>query len=228
MKSLPDFIRAYGHSLTPHQDSMQAKRDFAVPVVISREYGSGGLEFATRMAENLGYQLCDRNILEQISARAHAPEELVRMLDEKPARTLETFGTSLLRQSGLQASDYAPLLKATLKAFLTLGKVVILGRGAVFAAEPHKSFRLKLVADLPVRVARIMSRFEISESEAKAQLQQVENERRKFLQKLFGHSEADDDLFDLVINTGTYSMDDAFDLAMSAYQKLAGRPAVVR
>ena len=51
-------------------------------ITVSREYGAGGGEVARRLAEALGWELLDRELLHQAAALEHVPDTELERLDE--------------------------------------------------------------------------------------------------------------------------------------------------
>ncbi|MBX7245571.1 MAG: cytidylate kinase-like family protein [Candidatus Sumerlaeaceae bacterium] len=219
MKSMSDFIRAYSAGLASH-DIAPARKKYAPPVVVSREIGSGGRFVARALAERLGFELCDKAILEEIASKSKAPKDLVEMLDEKPGRAMEVFGANLLHGVSMTREDYDRLLKATIHALLDLGNVVILGRGAAFLAEPGKVLRLRLVAPFEMRVANLARYLNIDEHDARKQIHAIEEERHKFHLRLFGKGETSPENFDMGLNMQCLTIDDAVELALDAYNRI--------
>ena len=52
-------------------------------ITVSREYGAGGYEVAKKLAEALGWELLDRELLHQAAAVEHLPDAELERLDEK-------------------------------------------------------------------------------------------------------------------------------------------------
>ena len=65
-------------------------------ISISREYGTGGREIAQKIAQDLGLQLYDRNMLEEIAQEKNIKPEMLESVDE---RTFQLDG----RESGANA-----------------------------------------------------------------------------------------------------------------------------
>jgi cytidylate kinase len=221
MKSMAEFLKAYSQALTKHQPGGSPQRPWRMPVVVSRQVGSGGLLFAQALADRLGFEVCDKKILEEISRRSKVPEDLVRLLDERPGRSLEVFGASLLRGASLSVNDYDAILKGTLRALLQLGNVVIIGRGANFLAEPGKALRVRLVAPLKVRIANIMQRCGVDEKTARQMVHDTDAERAKFMKRVYGQEESAPDSFDLGLNTHKIPIEQAVRIALDVYEFLA-------
>lgn len=220
MEKVSDFVRAYSRVLTSHEQQTSGKTRRTMPIVVSREIGSGGALIAQALALRLGFELCDREILNAIAKSAHVPPDIVELLDEKPGSALSMFGTSILRGDSLNMQDLDKHLKMTVRKLLELGSVVILGRGGVFLAQPGQAFRLRVVAPLDVRVQNLVERLGMSEKDARAKVLHTDSERKKFHQRLFGRSEAQDDSYDLAINTHCLDLDKAVHVALYVYGRL--------
>lgn len=220
MKTVSDFLAAYSRIIAAREVEAKEQRLCKPPIVISREFGSGGYAIAEKLAQRLGFALWDKAILDQIATQAKVPANFLTMLDERPADALELLGASLLHGVSLTPEDYARLLKASIRAVLRLGSAVIVGRGAIFLAEPGKAFRLRVVAPLPLRIRNVANRYQISEEEAAKRIEKLDKERRQFLLRYFGTEEATADCFDLALNTECLGHDDCVELALSAYERV--------
>ena len=60
-------------------------------ITVSREYGAGGGEVARRLAETLGWELLDRDLLHQAAALEHVPDAELERLDEKAVSVADRF-----------------------------------------------------------------------------------------------------------------------------------------
>jgi cytidylate kinase len=226
MKTLSDFVSAYSRVLA-RRDEEEARRQVCQPpIVVSRQVGSGGHIVAEKLAQRLGFALCDKQILDELATRAKVPRDFLEMLDERPAKALELLGASLLRGVGLTPEDYERLLKSGLKALLKLGSVVIVGRGAIFLAEPRKALRVRIVAPRELRIRNLAQRLNVSAEEAAHRLQQIEKERAEFLRRYFNAEEASAECFDIALNTECLTIDDCVELVLRTYEKLFGCPSV--
>ena len=220
MAKLAEFLKAYSGAISEHERREPLPKGFAPPVVVSREIGSGGAVAAHLIGDKLDFQVCDKEILEEIARRSKVPKDLVELLDERPGRSLEIFGTCLMRGVSITRQDYLRCLKGTITAFLELGNCVILGRGAVFLAQPGKALRVRIIAPLEMRIANVVRYFNVSEKEARRKIAEIEAERAAFQKKLFGHSEASPGDFDIVLNRECLSISDAVDMALDAYRRI--------
>jgi len=226
MKTLSDFVSAYSRVLARREEEEARRQVCQPPIVVSRQVGSGGHLVAEKLAQRLGFALCDKQILDELATRAKVPRDFLEMLDERPAKALELLGASLLRGVGLTPEDYERLLKSGLKALLKLGSVVIVGRGAIFLAEPRKALRVRIVAPRELRIRNLAQRLNVSAEEAAHRLQQIEKERAEFLRRYFNAEEASAECFDIALNTECLTIDDCVELVLRTYEKLFGCPSV--
>ena len=61
--------------------------DKQVIIAISREYGSGGHEIAKIIADDMGLNLYDRSLLDEIAREKDIKIEYLEKYDEKPKKT---------------------------------------------------------------------------------------------------------------------------------------------
>jgi len=60
-------------------------------ITVSREYGAGGHEVARHLAEALGWELLDRELLRQAAAVEQFPDAELEHLDEKARNMTDRF-----------------------------------------------------------------------------------------------------------------------------------------
>ena len=99
------------------------------------------------------------------------------------------------------------------------GMAVILGRGAPFILPPEQALRVLVVAPTPARVERLVKAHGLSTEEAARRLEQEDQDRLAFLRHQFGVEPDDPRLYDLVVNTGTLSIDAAAALVVEALRR---------
>jgi cytidylate kinase len=222
MNTLPSFLSAYGHVIAKREQEEAGKRKCVPPIVLSRQAGSGGRIIADELARKLGFELCDKAILDEIATRSKVPKDFLELLDERPAKVLELLGAGLLRGVSITSEDYDRVLKSTMRAFLELGSVVIVGRGGAFLARPGKALRVRVVAPMEVRIRNFAGYGNISEEKARIQIEAIEKERRQFLKRVFGQMDGGMECFDIGVNTQTLSVGDCVALILEAYERVCG------
>lgn len=113
-------------------------------ITIGRQYGSAGLEIGKKLAEELGVNLYDKEMLKRAAKESGLCEELFETHDEKPTNS---FLYSLVMDTyslGYSSSSYADMPinhKVFLAQFDTIKKIagegpcVMVGRCADYALE---------------------------------------------------------------------------------------------
>jgi cytidylate kinase len=197
-------------------------------ISFSRELASGGTEIAQRLAEKLGWQLYDRQIIEAIANRAHVRQELAASFDEHVQSELQTYLYNLFTNQVLNNTQYLYHLTEVVLGIARGGNAVIVGRGANFILPPEAGLRVGVVAPKEIRVQRLMRGRNITEKLATHEIEQADEERRNFLLRSF-HSKVENPCaYDVVINTGHIDLEIATDLIIKlAESKLKSgmRPA---
>jgi cytidylate kinase len=197
-------------------------------IAISREAGGGGIEVSQRLAEKLGWQLYDREIVEAIARRAHVREELVDRFDEQVRSELDTYVYNVLTGQLLNNTEYLRLLTNVLVSIGHYGNAIILGRGANFVLPPETGLRVRLVAPLDVRQQYVMRTRACGAKEAQDEITERDNERRRFLEHHFRCRLEDPCSYDVVINTGHVSPAVAADAIIHLAEAKLGRPLASR
>ncbi|HEX7432715.1 MAG TPA: cytidylate kinase-like family protein [Anaerolineaceae bacterium] len=174
-------------------------------ITLSREFGSLGMIVAQRVAENLGYRLVGRELINQAALRSGAPEVALAVIDE-----LNLLGLTVSSDS---IDAYVRAVKAVVDELAQEGNVVIVGRGGqvILRGRPDVLCVL-MVAPQALRIERIAQRQSIPWAAARAQIEASDRHRRRFLKHFYNVKWDDPDLYDLVINTASTSADDASEI----------------
>jgi len=195
------------------------KKPYTPIVTVCREPGSGGRIVAKRIAEQLGLEFFDREIIQEMAENTHVTLRLLETLDEKGLTVLEDWIATLVFKRHLWPNQY---LKSLMKVISTIGRhgrAVILGRGANFILCPEcpdVSFRIRIVAPLEMRLQNVAHDFHIKAEEAKRRVLRTESNRRAFVRKYFHADITDPYNYDLVINIETLSIDAAAEAIKGA------------
>jgi cytidylate kinase len=170
-------------------------------LTLSRQHGAGGGEIVKTLATELGLDVFDREIIQQIAQSTHLSERVVGALDDKARELLTEWLSGIASHSYLSSVEYRYQLTRVVGAVAHHGGAIILGRGAHLILGQGEALRVLVVAPLEARVAALMKREGITEREARRQIQAVEADRKAFLMKHFHADFADPTHFDLVVNT---------------------------
>ena len=192
-------------------------------LLISRECGSGGSDIARLAGERLGWQVYDREIVDQISEMVHARQQLIESVDERVRSNWETAWREVLFPEDVGSEKYLRFLHEMVLTLGHHGDVIILGRGAQYVLPRPCALCVRLVAPIEQRIKRVAEGRKLSAAEARVYVRRRDSDRVDFIRKFF-HSDATSPLmYDLMVNTGELSSQGASEIILSAlHAKLGG------
>ena len=208
-------------------------------ITISREYGSGGGEIATRLASHLKWQLIDHEIVERVA------NEMGTSIGTAEAHDERTEGILARTFNNLQSLQPAYMVGASSEAFLrneetylktvsrivhaaaAQGHVVIVGRGSqVLLAQQRDVLHVRIVAPFEKRVDYVMKREGIDQAAAESRIKMKDYDRMKHLETAFHRKPEDAHLYDIVLSTSFLDLDSAVEIISLALQQKANQLSV--
>jgi cytidylate kinase len=187
-------------------------------ICVSRQYGARGAEMGRMVAEQLGFRFYSQELIHEVAEEAQVRRQLVESLDERVQDSISEWMANLIRRGVFAPSDY---LRNLSKVVLTLGrhgKGVIIGRGAHFLLDPQCTLRVRVIAPLETRVARIAGRDGLTVDDARAKIARIDDERTAFNRQHYRADIADPINYDLVVNAGTLGIEGAAEETVRAFR----------
>jgi cytidylate kinase len=179
-------------------------------ITVTREYGAGGYEVARRVAERLGWELLDRELLHRAAAVEHLPDAELERLDEKAVSLADRFRLHPPHQQYLHG------LREAARQAAEKGNVVLVGRGTgQLLADLPNVFHLRLVADQQWRARRMATQEGWSFEQALARCTEEDRVRGRFTRYFFGPDALQPERYDLIVNTGRVALDEVIDCAVA-------------
>lgn len=179
-------------------------------ITVSREFGSGGREVGKRLADELGYEYYDREIIEQVAKESRLDEAYVeKMLGGKfPISFPVTFGRTFIYTDVLQ-QNMTNLLVAEQKIIKSLGEkdkdMIIVGRSADVLLKEYKPFNIFVYADTESKVKRCRERApedeHLTDKELVKKIKQVDSGRKKQRQIITDSEWGKKESYHLCLNT---------------------------
>lgn len=143
-------------------------------ITISREFGSGGREVGKRLADALGYDYYDTEIVETIAEKCELDPEYVDSILEKGVFTeiSITFGHSFSYVPYQHHKGFSVIEKQSeiIKELAKKGNCVIVGRNADIILRKLKPLRIFVHASFDSRLKRCIERADESENLTERQL----------------------------------------------------------
>jgi cytidylate kinase len=212
-------------------------------VTISRQYGSGGTEIATRVCEMLGYGYLDKVLMSQVAAeaglcgaelvefseqRSEVRDFLDRLLRPGPhsvvrvrTRTRDAAGGETISVRELDEARCAKLVRSAIHAAYKQGDVVIVGRGGQDTLKNMPEvLHVRIVAPMAERVLRIQKQEQVDTETARRLAIEHDQATARYLNQLFRVRGDNPELYHLVINTGKWSLEDAAQVIVKSVEQL--------
>lgn len=169
-------------------------------VCISRDYGSGGDEFARLLANRLGVDVYDKLILQKINQRLEADPETVKAFETGASRVRDLWLYSLITGQDVQIDHYRQHL---VNVILSLGRIggVILGSGAHLVLANSGALRVRFTGSIDACALRVAAAEHLDIEAARHRVMEQNSQRGKFIWDTFQQRLNDPNTFDLIINT---------------------------
>ena len=179
-------------------------------ITISREFGSGGREFARRLADKLEIAYYDREIITELAKRTNLAEGYINSLNEQrpaplfPITVGHTFSPVM---DAMWTQQNTIFIEQTnlLKELAEKSDCVIVGRCADHILKDYNPLRIRLYADMDSRIERCKAREKqaekLSDREYKQRINEIDKGRAKYYQFYTGKRWDDELNYDLLLNT---------------------------
>jgi len=188
-------------------------------ITIAREPGSGGAPIAKSVAEKLGFELVDKQILEAIAKSIQKRTAIVKEIDEKSRNSIEDIIHSVLNLEYVDDSKYIAELGRVVASYASKGNVVILGRGSHLLTPMAKGLHVSITAPKHVRIRRAMEHEGFDLQKAREVIDRVEESRNQFIKQYFTSDAKRRNVYDLTINTSFFSVLEARDIIIEAFKQ---------
>lgn len=217
-RSIDQLVEAQVRRWQAAHPTQPAEEQIEPPITLSREHGALGADIARRVAERMGFELWDKALLHAVAERTGASEVILASLDEHTRSGLRDMLAGMVYGVANTEGEYVRELARVIYAVGVRGKAVFLGRGASFVLNPRSALRVRIVAPLEVRVARIMAAKALSREAAEKEIAHLDQERARFNQRSWARDTKDLHAYDLVLNTAFMSVDGAAEVIRAAHQ----------
>lgn len=176
-------------------------------IVIGRQYGSGGHDIGKMLAEKLGYEFYDYEIIQMVAGTTGMTSDFISKREESMTNSLLYDLVNQMYQYGNEKEE-APKDKIyeaeskVVKELAEKGNCVIIGRCSDYVLrDDRKTLKVFFTAPLESRVKRVMERLGITQKEAEHQIRKEDKKRadnyRYYTGRMWGAAAN----FDITLNT---------------------------
>ena len=199
-------------------------------ITISREYGSGGREIGSKLAEKLGIKFYDNELLDRAAKDSGICQELFENHDEKPSSSflyslvMDTYsmGYASAALSGMPINHKVFLAQFNaIKEIAKEGPCVMVGRCADYVLQDVETSKsIFLYAPYEVRLATVMGRYSLDEKKADKLIQKVDKDRSYYYNYYTDQYWEDMENYDVCFDTNAFSQEQLLDLLEALYKTL--------
>ena len=160
-------------------------------ITISRQFGSGGRTIAKALAQKLGYDYYDKEIIEDVAEKTGFSKEIIaKRGEEAPGKSIFSYGFEAQAtpgiMNGMTMNDYIwTVQRKVIKDIADSGKpCVIVGRSADYILKDYDDvLNVYICADLEFRKERIVKLY--GENDKKPEKRLEEKDKRAANHKHF-------------------------------------------
>ncbi len=178
-------------------------------ITVSREFGSGGRELGKRLADELGVDYYDREIVLALAEKTGIDEHFLENQLEKgglvnyPVHYAQTF-TQFPAVSDMTV-QLLNMQQKLLRELAARGDCVIVGRAADSILEEYRPFRIFVYASPEAKVARCRSRShedeDLSDREILRQMKRIDKARAEYHDIISPNAWGNKTSYHLCVNT---------------------------
>jgi cytidylate kinase len=164
-------------------------------ITISRQIGAGETTIAPAVAERLGWECIDKQILDREVEETGITLPYVVHYDERVPGRIESW------RHPEEPQKYFYALKRIMEDYAAKGNVVLVGRGANFFLKDADALHFRLIADMPFRIRRVMEVRWVNEGPAREIIAQNDRDRAEFIHHYFKANWDDPVHYHAILNT---------------------------
>jgi cytidylate kinase len=191
-------------------------------ITIGREFGSGGREIGSKLAEKYGIPFYDKNLLEESSKHSGICEELFVKHDESCSNSFLyslVMGTYPLTADGRINPEMPLNHRIFLAQFETIKKLaaqspcVIVGRCADYVLQENPNMiSVFVTGDLREKKRRITERYDIEKQKADDFIRKTDKRRANYYEYYTDRKWGAAKNYDLTLNSSKLGIDGCVDL----------------
>jgi len=195
-------------------------------ICIGREFGSSGHEIAVRAAEQLGIKVYEKNLVHLACKYGELAVKTLENADEKATnpylfQTVHEGNYHVTR--GLPTSEVLFKLQShEIKRIAKSEHCIFVGRCADHVLKGMDAQVLRVFVSAPVenRIRRKMEQENLSHLRAKSLVRKMDLQRKEYYEHYTGQSWGKSQNYDLCINTGEVSIEQAVEMITQKFNAL--------
>ncbi len=198
-------------------------------ITISRETGSGGHTVGKMLAERLGYEFYDKELISIVAKEMKLDEGTIaengENMSDQTYMDLASGFVPISRKERIPVEKIQKTQDSVIRKIAEKGNCVIVGRGADYVLADYKdAFHVFIHANMEHRVERVQRHEGITgeEKRIRRELEVKDRSRGMFYQFFTGKEWGHVSNYNLSIDTGRFTKTQATALIIDAIQKYNG------
>lgn len=208
------------------QEKADIKQNSNIIITIAREYGSGGHLLGEMLSKEIGIKLYDKEFISMAAQRSGMDESFITKNEQSiPSFWLKCIMSKNSEQpiEGSLSSDDI-LFVAESKIIQELAEkepCIIIGRCADFILKDYpKVLKVFCYSDIDNAVSRCISEYGIKRDNAESEIRRINRNRIHHYEYYTGQKWGEPHHYNLMLNTGTISLETACKLIKGVYENL--------
>ncbi len=189
-----------------------------IVITIGRCFGSNGRIIGRKLAEEMGFQFYDRNLIEMVAEESGMDWKLVGNADEKLVGGLLNLRPGL---DFLQENPNDKIYRVQEEIIRSIAKkkesCVIVGRGADYVLRNrHEVMKVYIYAPFSIRVETVMERYSFTKEEAEKVVRHMDKTRKNYYEYFTDRNWGQKEGKDLLIDSSEFGIEGTVDLLKAA------------
>jgi cytidylate kinase len=193
-------------------------------IAISRETGVDAGEIGALVAQQFGWKVFDRELLDYMAEHYNWSRVALDYVDERTASWFHETFAKWLDQHVVSQAEYVSRLGKIILLAAQHERYVFVGRGVQFILPREFGLNVRIIAPRNYRINRVMELQQCSRRSAEKFIDDHDKGRADFVQRYFRRDVADPHLYDVIVNLEHMSRQAAVDLIVDDYRIRFERP----
>ena len=192
-------------------------------ITISNEFNTRSQKVAAGVAEKLGYEYIGDQLLAQIANELnlskHEAETFLKASKSSILRLVDKYTCSVVQRvvdgehGCLDDRAYYEKTRELVEKIYAQGNAIIVGWGGqCILKDKPSTLHVRLKKDTALKVQELVEKHEYSQKAAEKKVKQEENDLKAYIKEYFNQDWNDARLYDLVIDMGKTSVDQAIQI----------------
>ena len=188
-------------------------------ITVARQFGSGGKEIAKALADELGIDFYDKELISMAAKESGMSPEVFEKIDEQATNSLlyslsmglYNFGNGFSAMGDLPVNDKLYIIQhKMIKKLADKGPCVILGRCGDYVLKDYDNVvRIFINADMEYRKEHAIKYHNVDPRRAEQVVNKADKKRANYYSFYSGQKWGQAQNYDLCINSGRMTRDDA-------------------